>query len=154
MNLKQYAAFTASTAVYPLDQAREYLSLGLFSELGEVAGILKRAIRDGKGLVDLDKLRDELGDCLWYLVQLFGPAPELWSIAWDDASRYPAPHKSDLGLMQKVGNTTLTPDMRVVSFVRLVRRYYFTIDELMEANTAKLSGRMTRGTIHGAGDGR
>lgn len=44
-----------------------YLQLGLLSELGEVAAVLKRMLRDGTALdVAQDRFDDELGDVLWY----------------------------------------------------------------------------------------
>lgn len=56
------------TAIYPKSCAIEYLSLGLMSEAGEVAGKVKKALRDGT--FDPEAVADELGDCLWYIAQL------------------------------------------------------------------------------------
>ena len=42
----------------------EYSTLGLCSEVGELAGKLKKSIRDGSGL---NEMAAELGDCLWYI---------------------------------------------------------------------------------------
>lgn len=56
------------TAIYPESCAIEYLALGLVSEAGEVAGKVKKALRDGTW--DVDKVADELGDVLWYVSQL------------------------------------------------------------------------------------
>lgn len=57
-----------ATAIYPDSVAIEYLALGLVSEAGEVAGKVKKALRDGTW--DTDAVADELGDVLWYLSQL------------------------------------------------------------------------------------
>lgn len=46
MDLKTYQAFTRTTAIYPEDRTLEYLGLGLASEAGEVAGVVKKWIRD------------------------------------------------------------------------------------------------------------
>ena len=64
----EYQKLTPHTAMYPSDQALEYLALGLASEAGEVAGKIKKKIRDGE--FDPAELSKELGDCFWYLSQL------------------------------------------------------------------------------------
>ena len=46
-----------------------YLGLGLNGEAGEVAEHLKKHIRDGKE-IDIEELKKELGDVLWYLTNL------------------------------------------------------------------------------------
>lgn len=66
--IKDYQEKTRETAMYPENQALEYLALGLNGEAGEVAEKLKKHIRDGKEL-DEDFAK-ELGDVLWYLVRL------------------------------------------------------------------------------------
>jgi NTP pyrophosphatase (non-canonical NTP hydrolase) len=48
----------------------EYPTLGLAGEAGEVANIVKKIQRDHSGVVTEDtrnKLKDELGDVLWYI---------------------------------------------------------------------------------------
>jgi NTP pyrophosphatase (non-canonical NTP hydrolase) len=67
MNVIDYQIWTRSTAVYPKDRAIEYLALGLTSEAGEVAGKIKKLIRDGT--YDESTIVDELGDVLYYLVR-------------------------------------------------------------------------------------
>ena len=69
----QYGDETGKTAIYPEDKALEYLSLGLVSEAGEVAGKVKKIIRDKDGQMgdeDISDLASELGDVLWYLSEL------------------------------------------------------------------------------------
>lgn len=71
MDLDEYQDRTQETAVYPDENAIEYLSLGLNDEAGEVAGAMKKYLR---GDYDEDELRSrmegETGDVLWYLVRL------------------------------------------------------------------------------------
>lgn len=60
-------------AIYPQEKGLEYLSLGLASEAGEVAGKVKKLIRDKGGVAtDEDKkaLASELGDVIWYVAML------------------------------------------------------------------------------------
>lgn len=47
MQLEAYQTATRETAIYPKEQALVYLTLGLTSEAGEVAGKVKKIIRDG-----------------------------------------------------------------------------------------------------------
>ena len=73
MSFDIYQEKTGETAIYPPEKALEYLTLGLCSEAGEVAGKLKKIIRDNNGIVDEDaaqKLSIEIGDVLWYVAQL------------------------------------------------------------------------------------
>ena len=82
VSLNEYLDFTNGTAIYPEAGSGSnlelyYLSLGLVSEAGEVAGKVKKLIRDGK--LDVGNLAYELGDCFWYLVRLcdaIGYSPE------------------------------------------------------------------------------
>src|SRR6476620_1572329 len=92
MNFNEYQAETRNTAIYK-SSIREYVEglgipdaikeeqlitllenvytvLGLAGEAGELAGKMKKIIRDDKGFISKDKLdamRDENGDCLWYI---------------------------------------------------------------------------------------
>jgi NTP pyrophosphatase (non-canonical NTP hydrolase) len=68
MRLHDYQEFSRTTAIYPKDRALDYLGLGLASEAGEVAGKLKKRIRDN-GL-DVMATVDEIGDVFWYLARL------------------------------------------------------------------------------------
>lgn len=71
MTLDDYQAFTRTTAIFPADRALEYLGLGLASEAGEVAGVIKKWIRDGTDDAALKaKLEAEMGDVCWYLSEL------------------------------------------------------------------------------------
>lgn len=68
MEFDQYQDITGETAVYPEEKAVEFLALGLNGEAGEVAEKIKKNMRDGKELDE--ELRDEIGDCLWYMSRL------------------------------------------------------------------------------------
>lgn len=55
------------------ESAITYPTLGLVNEAGEVAGKIKKILRDKKGKIsreDKEALRDELGDVFWYFTQL------------------------------------------------------------------------------------
>jgi NTP pyrophosphatase (non-canonical NTP hydrolase) len=71
MNFDEYQKAAGVTALYPrrLDNL-EYPTLGLAGEAGEVANIVKKIQRDHGGRITDEtraKLKDELGDVLWYI---------------------------------------------------------------------------------------
>jgi NTP pyrophosphatase (non-canonical NTP hydrolase) len=71
MNFDEYQAEASQTALYPRRMENlEYPTLGLAGEAGEVANIVKKIQRDNAGILNDDvraKLKDELGDVLWYI---------------------------------------------------------------------------------------
>jgi NTP pyrophosphatase (non-canonical NTP hydrolase) len=73
MDFSIYQAATSATAIYSQDVALVYTTMGLASEAGEVAGKVKKIIRDNGGLMSDEKkaeIADELGDVLWYVARL------------------------------------------------------------------------------------
>lgn len=73
MNLNSYQNDAMRTAIFPIDQGIEYTTLGLVSEAGEVAGKVKKVIRDHGGQFNHEQreaIADEVGDCLWYVAAL------------------------------------------------------------------------------------
>ncbi len=73
IGFNDYQDKTNSTAIYPKEKALEYLVLGLASEAGEVAGKLKKYIRDNNsvvGVYEASVICGELGDVLWYISQI------------------------------------------------------------------------------------
>lgn len=73
MILDDYQTQAATTAVYDDAFSITYPALGLFSEAGEIAGKLKKGLRDNDGIIS-DELAEtlalELGDVLWYVAML------------------------------------------------------------------------------------
>lgn len=70
MTFKEYQDKAMETALEYGDQAFNYGGLGLASEAGEVAGKLKRVIREGQNTMNDEMkadLKKELGDVLWYI---------------------------------------------------------------------------------------
>jgi NTP pyrophosphatase (non-canonical NTP hydrolase) len=71
MKFEEYQAEAKETALYPRRLSNlEYPTLGLAGEAGEVANIVKKIQRDFGGEITDEtraKLKDELGDVLWYI---------------------------------------------------------------------------------------
>lgn len=71
MTFEEYQSEASQTALYPRRMENlEYPTLGLAGEAGEVANIVKKIQRDHAGVITDDtrgKLKDELGDVLWYI---------------------------------------------------------------------------------------
>jgi NTP pyrophosphatase (non-canonical NTP hydrolase) len=75
MNLNDYQNAARRTAIYAEHHRVIYPALGLASEAGEVAGKVKKVLRDQGGdfaSAPLEGLKDELGDVLWYIAVLAG----------------------------------------------------------------------------------
>ncbi len=70
MTFDEYEQKAMQTALEYGDQAFNYGGLGLASEAGEVAGKLKRVIREDDNIITpemRETLKKELGDVLWYI---------------------------------------------------------------------------------------
>jgi len=74
MEFNDYQKATKQTAKYPEQMALVYLSLGISSEAGEVAGKMKKWIRDGDSKMTREEwvqaMSSEIGDVLWYAARL------------------------------------------------------------------------------------
>ncbi len=73
MNINEYREKIRQFAIYPEANTgsfieMNYLVLGLVSEAGEVAGKLKKLIRDN--IFNQEDYIHELGDVLWYLTRI------------------------------------------------------------------------------------
>jgi len=75
MDLKEYQQKARNTAIYlEIENSKMlYPALGLVSECGEVAGKVKKLIRDANWNMSPDRaeaIAKELGDCCWYLANI------------------------------------------------------------------------------------
>jgi len=71
--LDDYQKEAGKTAIFPAEHKVVYPALGLASEAGEVAGKVKKILRDQKGKFSdeqLEILAAEIGDVLWYCAVL------------------------------------------------------------------------------------
>ncbi len=69
-----YENLAGQTAIFPKEKALEYLALGMTSEAGEVAGKVKKLIRDGDDVEGFEMkkiaIASEIGDVLWYCAMM------------------------------------------------------------------------------------
>jgi NTP pyrophosphatase (non-canonical NTP hydrolase) len=69
-SLDEYQMFVQKTKVYDKEYKLVYPVLGLVNEAGEVAGKIKKLMRDDEGQLTEERFNDilsELGDVLWYV---------------------------------------------------------------------------------------
>lgn len=166
MTPQEYLEFTRTTAarttsgISDEDWAR-YVYLGLISEVGEVAGQVKRIIRDDGGVLTperREKLLDELGDVLWYWAQMHDvEGVSLYGFVWQGTV------STEFNLARfalEVGWMTYTVagdgwvKVALVGLPSMLGMLGSTLEEVAARNVAKLSGRVAAGTIHGEGDER
>lgn len=74
MDLVDFLKFAQTTAVYPkIGNNWQYTMIGLTGEVGKLANLLKKAIRDDGGVISnerKEKCISELSDIGWYFVML------------------------------------------------------------------------------------
>lgn len=71
-NAYQSIASTTALPVTAISAELTYNVLGLANEAGELAGKIKKIMRDKRGVIsdkDREELRAELGDVIWYASQ-------------------------------------------------------------------------------------
>lgn len=73
MQFKEYQEKAVETAIYGAGSTIIYPTLGLANEAGEVAGKIKKVLRDNDGNFDaksIEGIKGEIGDVLWYMAAL------------------------------------------------------------------------------------
>ena len=155
MTFDEYQQAAHATAIYPQDREREYLSLGLISEVGELAGKMKKEIRDG---VDLTKaILDECGDIAWYGSQI--TRANGWSYQFGSVESH-IKQSTDTGWVIEMAGCAVDawwPDRmsRLLNALESVcDRRGTTLHAVCEHNIAKLQSRQQRNALGGSGDNR
>jgi len=109
MDFSVYQSASNTTAHYPKgNEGIYYLALGLVSEAGEVAGKVKKTIRDNNSVFDEDqqtRICAEIGDVLWYCAQL----AEQLGVDLNDIARF---NLSKLAARQAAGTISGDGDNR------------------------------------------
>lgn len=154
MNFDDFQEACKQFAIYPKDREREYLSLGLLSEVGELAGKVKKEIRDGVDLTE--DILQECGDICWYCGMLCRHFK--WKCGFAGSS-FTDRISTDFGLIQEMipAETLHHPWQmnRILDcLLAFVVRRGTTIEAVMDRNIAKLADRSIRGKLGGSGDAR
>jgi len=94
--MNDYQSKACSTDTYPEDCLEGLLcvALGLASEAGEVAGAMRRIVRDDGSILSSNRkeqLKSELGDILWYVAVL----SQRLNIPLDEVAEYNVKKLSD-----------------------------------------------------------
>ena len=106
MTMDQYQSQAVQTKIYGTGDLITYPTLGLVNEAGEVAGKVKKVLRDNEGIFSQEwkeKIADECGDVLWYIAAL---ADDLGITLGEIASRNISKLKSrhERGVIQGSGD--------------------------------------------------
>ena len=70
VTFRKYQEAAHKTAVYPEGNGIIYNTLGLTSEVGEVASLVSKWVRGDKDHIELPIISKEIGDVLWFVSEL------------------------------------------------------------------------------------
>lgn len=150
MEISDYITWTQTSAVYPEKHSADYLTLGLLDEIGELAGLLKRELREGTPR-DTGAILLEAGDANWYLARLWNAQQWEDSLAVWSEGLEPEWTLRDLVVCMAIH---INQPVCLLYFLELIKKLGFTLDQVLEANVKKIEGRKVRGTVMGKGDHR
>lgn len=139
-------------AIYSKEVEEEYLQLGLIAEIGEVIGVRAKHLRDGTSYEHYRAaLLKEIGDCFWFLSQIYTMrGTELT----ESIIAYPSPeHDAIMELQDWIGDIRNTNDLEL-DLAALMFNHSMTLEEVLQGNYDKLTGRKARNVISGSGDNR
>jgi len=129
--------------------AFEHAELGALAEIGEVAGLFQKALRDGVP-VDRDRLCAELGDVLWYAAA----QSTLDGDDLRDSGRYTRDKDPLRAWGRVVGHCIDYPPDAVSWVSAMASAHGITLADVMRRNLEKLGERAATGTIGGSGEDR
>lgn len=156
MKHSEYQKLAHTTAIYPKPVAYDYLCNGLISEVGEMAGVLKKYLRGDFAQVEFEKrLQSEFGDVLWYIAEMDTFKGNQWR---NDVKIPDWPFNATIIDVSRSCTSFLsgiTPwnDLAGV-ILSLCKKDQGFVNTAMEQNISKLSERKSQGTIKGDGERR
>jgi len=147
--IQDYISFTGETAVYPeagsaSNLAFEYAWLGFISELGELAALVKRQIRDG--IDPSAQIPYELGDIAYYMARM------------EVEGRVELDGFKSQGIPENVRECIdfIESCLELPTILSIFPDTFTDEDvrRFLDLNRDKLLGRKERGTLKGSGDDR
>ena len=156
MSIRDTYAEQAWEFALPSARNVEYLSLGLWGEVGELASLVAKSIRDETEL-DKTAVAKELGDVMWFTASsaMFMDAEEDFTSLLKDAE-VADNARTLVEEAEAILDATIRTDFVDLfdSIASLAYALGYTLDEVLEMNIAKLQSRRDRGKITGSGDDR
>ena len=156
MSIRDTYAEQAWDFALPSARNVQYLSLGLWGEVGELASLVAKSIRDETEL-DKTAVAKELGDVMWFTASsaMFMDAEEDFTSLLKDAEVVDNA-RTLVEEAEAVLDATIRTDFIDLfdSISSLAHGLGYTLDEVLEMNLAKLQSRRDRGKITGSGDDR
>lgn len=156
MSIRDTYAEQAWEFALPSARNAEYLTMGLWGEVGELASLVAKSIRDETEL-DETAVAKELGDIMWFSASfaMFVDTGEYFTILLKgvEALDY---DRTIVEEAEAVLDAAIRPDPvdMIYSITSFAHGVGYTIDEVLEMNLAKLQSRRDRGKITGSGDDR
>ena len=161
--LRDYFAWTHTTAVYPSENATAYLEMGLWGEIGELANKIKKVLRGDTTWDDpawRAAAQAELGDVFWYVSESCRDIGHTPAHAISSALAETGVNGSERDRPAWVQDATrsLLSEFFIDGYLRqallLCVALDFDLIETLQLNREKLTSRQARGAIQGDGDNR
>lgn len=159
MSIRDTYAEQAWEFALPSARNVEYLSLGLWGEVGELASLVAKSIRDETEL-DKTAVAKELGDVMWFIAgsAMYNDNGRTFGVLVDETAVSEVSYDgySTTEAVSEFISSVIDGDLSEVfdSAAELARIFGYTLDEVLEMNLAKLQSRRDRGKITGSGDDR
>lgn len=160
MDLQEYQSAIQRFVRYPRGNEREYLALGLVSEVGELSGKFAKRLR-GDDVSDADVI-SECGDLLWFTTMIrthYGVKPSVATLPRvrnvnEGVGQLFTLATQIYAAMQRNAINPIDLCMAESVIAQIGVLHGVTLEELAESNYRKLADRAERNVIVGSGDKR
>ena len=158
LDLTLYRDFCEEVAVFPQEDRQTYLDLGLIGEIGEVAGLVKKVLRDKGGRFgeeERESILYEFSDCCWYAVMKFRDTAVFKNFTIETfftGSNVPIGQKILTSIDAMLEHRNPRTVLEEINY--LAELFDSSIEEVLRMNMDKLLDRKERNVLHGSGDKR